>query len=223
MMQVNTCSPNFTSRNQSIRTADRICRMVKTEFPAISTSKVAIKVKNDPKYSQFHKLDFDLGHAIWKKVRDKYAPVRDDIISRYKKIAELVKLERLVCCDELTRLAALVCAVNGIKSQPLHVKHGSVDTSSPDSCGHVALAIIPDGEMRTGARMSDMKDVIVIDPWLDIADYAPNVAQEYKNQYPHLLRIKPGDEVFMAPDRFNFVLKEENFKDAREEFPELIL
>ena len=222
-MQVNTYSPNFTSRNQTIRTADRVCRMVKTEFPAVSSSMVGLKVKNDPKYFKFHKLDFNLGHAIWRQVRDKYVVVKDDIVARYKKIAELVKSEHLANCDEFVRLAALICAANGIKSQPLHVKHGPVDTFSPDSCGHVALAIMPEGEMRKCARMSDMKDVVIIDPWLDIADYAPNVAQEYKNQYPHLLNIKPEEEVFMAPDRFNFILTEKIFDDVKSEFPEFIL
>ncbi len=222
MMQVNTYSPNFMSRNPSVRTADRICRMVKTEFPSISTSMVGMKVKNDTKYSKFHKLDFNLGHAIWKRVRDKVAPIKSDVIARYKKLAELVKAERLANCDELTRLAALICAANGIKSQPLHVKHGPVDTLNPDSCGHVALAVFPEGEMRIGARMSDMKDAIIIDPWLDLADYAPNVAQEYKNQYPHFLNIKNDDEVFMTPDRFGFILQEKDFDEVKKEFPELV-
>ena len=223
MTKIDFQNINFKSRNSAVVKADRICRMVKSEFPSISSSKLSIKVNTDKKYDKYYKYAKSLGYAIWKKVRDKVALIKDDTVERYKKIAELVKQERLANCDELTSLASLICAANGIKTQPLIVYKIQGDTLDKKSCGHVALALTEKGDIKKEARMSDMKDVIIIDPWLGIADYAPNVAQEYKNRFPQYLKLKEYDEVIMMPEDFKYVLKEEDFKEIKKEFPELIL
>lgn len=223
MMQVNFNSPNFTSRNPSVRQADRICRMVNSQFPAISTSKLSKKIGNSPKYKKFYSYIFDLSHKINSKVRDKVALVKNDIIARYKKIAELVQKERLANCDEYTRLASLICSANNIKSQPLIVKYLSNKNLDVKPCNHVALALIPEDELIVDERMSNLKDVIIIDPWLGIADYAPNVALKYKNIFPEYLNLKYGDEPLMSSAGFNYKLKEDHFEEVRKEFPEFVI
>ena len=223
MIKMNSQNINFKSRNPAVIKADKICRMVNTEFASISSSKLSAKVNSNKKYDKFYSYAKGLGYKIYSKVRDKVALYKDDIFERYKKMIELVKKERLANCDELTSLAGLICAANGMKSQPLIVHKIENDTLNKKSCGHVALALTEKGEIKKDVRMSEMKDVIIIDPWLGIADYAPNVAQEYKNQYPNFLNLKDNDEVIMTPANFKFVFKEEDFAKAKEEFADFVI
>lgn len=223
MIKIDSININFKSRNPAVIKADKICRMVNTEFASISSSKLNLKVNSNKKYDKFYSYANILRYDIWHKVRDKVALARDNILERYKKTVELVKKERLANCDELTSLAGLICAANGIKSQPLIVHKIENNTLNKKSCGHVALALTENGEIKKDVRMSEMKDVIIIDPWLGIADYAPNVAQEYKNMYPHFLNLKDFDEVIMSPANFKFVLKEEDFDTAKKEFPNFVI
>ena len=223
MMKIDSSNINFKSRNPAVIKADRICRMVNTEFASISSSKLSVKINSNKEYDKFYRYVRDLGYKIYNKVRDKVALYKNDIFDRYKKMVELVKKERLANCDELTSLAGLICAANGIKSQPLIVHKIENDTLNKKSCGHVALALTKNGDIKKDVRMSDMKDVIIIDPWLGIADYAPNVAQEYKNLFPQYLNLKDNDEVIMVPANFKFVFKEEDFARAKEEFPDFVI
>ena len=121
-MKINNSSPNFKSRNLEIRQADRICRLVNNEFASISSSKLAQKIKHNPELGKYIKYDRRLSENLHTKIRKKVLLIKDDIIEKYKKLAELVKKERLANCDELMRLASLVCAANGIKTQPIIVQ-----------------------------------------------------------------------------------------------------
>ena len=223
MMQINQNTPNFKARNLQVRRADQICRMVNTQFPAISTSRLAKRVESSSKYKKFYSKSFDLSHEIYPRVRDKLALIKNDIIARYTKLVELVRKERLANCDEYTRLASLVCAANNMDSQPLVVKYISYDTLDLKPCNHVALALVPKGDIKTIARMTCMKDVIVIDPWLGIADYAPNIAQKYKNMFPQYLNMKTDGEFVIVPNEFKKTLHKEHFEEIREKFPEFVL
>lgn len=223
MTKVDFQNINFKSRNPIVRKADKICRMVNTEFSSISSSKLSAKVNSNKKYDKFYQYARGLSYKLMHKVRDELVLYKSDIIERYKKIAELVKKEHLANCDELTCLAGLICAANGIKSQRLIVHKMENKTLDKKSCEHVALALTEKGDIKKDVRMSDMKDVIIIDPWLGLADYAPNVAQKYKNIFPQYLNLKDDDEVFMVPANFKFVFQESDFERAREEFPNFVI
>ena len=64
MINISSQNLNFKSRNITVRNADKICRMVKNEFPAISTSKLNIKINTDKKYAKFYHPD-SLGRELF--------------------------------------------------------------------------------------------------------------------------------------------------------------
>ena len=224
-MKINNYSPNFKSRNIEIRQADRICRLVNSEFASISSSKLAQKIKHNPELGKYIKYDRRLSENLHTRIRKKVLLIKDDIIEKYKKLAELVKKERLANCDELMRLASLVCAANGIKTQPIIVQKYSYKTLDTISCQHIALALIPKGKLRLEGKMSNFKDTIIIDPWLGIADYASNVSLKYKNVFPQFLNLKEDDVVLLTPvlDEIKDVITERNFQDIKKEFPEYVI
>ena len=136
-MNINSTNINFKSRSPVVKKADKICRFVKTEFPSVSSSiipkrcnKTLIdKVKRfgertpqiengdlwDIRYNKFRTLFFRVNEKLRTLVRK---PFNDTIgvVEENKVLTKLIKNHHLANCAELTRLANLICTVNGIKS-----------------------------------------------------------------------------------------------------------
>ena len=85
MMKIDSSNINFKSRNPAVIKADRICRMVNTEFASISSSKLSVKINSNKEYDKFYRYVRNLSYKIYSKVRDKVALYKNDIFDRYKK------------------------------------------------------------------------------------------------------------------------------------------
>ena len=126
-------------------------------------------------------------------------------------------------CDELMNLTNLACAVNGIKATP--VKYLGVDKNDRilKDIDHVVLAIPLDNNNVTFDRLTRQKNVIIIDPWLGIADYAQNMENRYR-ECSNIFKLPDG--VHLAADthiKENDAITENLFKNLKEMFPELII
>ena len=70
---------------------------------------------------------------------------------------------------------------------------------------------------------SKIKNVIVIDPWLGIADFAENVAMKYQNIFRKHLKLNTSTHVKINPNAQVMPISEKDFEALKKEFPNLIL
>ena len=71
--------------------------------------------------------------------------------------------------------------------------------------------------------MSKIKNVIIIDPWLGIADFAQNAAMKYQNIFRKHLRLDKSTHVNINPDALVMPIPERDIEALKKEFPNLIL
>ena len=235
---------NFKSRHQAVKKADAICRMVKTEFPSVSSSsliprcyktlrdavkrfgKATPEIENgnliDQRYYNMYDLFLRTDRKIQNLVRIPYHDATDTI-SAYKILAESVKKHNCANCAELTRLANLICAVNGIDAQPINLILCDKEEKILSYIDHTALAIpLKEGVLKY-KRMGKTKDVIIIDPWLGIADFAKNIALEYQNKFRKHLNIEENGKIVVDPYVSILPIPKTEYKNLKKEFPNLVL
>ena len=215
---------NFSSRSADFKKADKICRLVNNNYPASSPSKIMLK--------SIYKKDYDLykyANTLQEKVNnDIRTPLQSlkDLGLKYlyfKKLTSKTKELHLANCDEFMNLANLVCAVNKIKAVP--VKFLAVDKNDviKKDIDHVVLAIPLKNKEVAFDRLSRQKDVIIIDPWLGIADYAQNIENRYREN-SNVFKLPDG--IHIAADthvKEDDTISERLFDNLREMFPELII
>ncbi len=223
-MNINMHTVNFTSRSATVRKADKICRLVNNTYPAYSPSKIMCKSyfkKDMNAYKIANRLQEDLKEFV----RTPLQSIKDMNLKLlyFKTLSDKIKKFHIANCEELMNLASLTCSVNKIKSLP--VKLLAVDEKDiiKKEIDHVVLAIPLSDKGVILDRMSRQKDVIIIDPWLGIADYAPNIERRYKD-CPDIMKLPNNirlglDTYIKAADS----VPETLFENLREMFPELII
>ena len=172
---------NFKSRNAEIRQAQQIVRRMNTEIPSCSFSKYE-RFENVDKSSKIQERIRFGNLAFLMEVRSylNIAFNRPQSITKYYDLFVRTLKNHMANCGELAELAKLVFGLNGKK-----LKYAEI---IPDSVCH-AVGVIPAKSTDLSkidfknTPMSKLKDVIVVDPWLGIADYAPNVAVQYESEY----------------------------------------
>lgn len=211
---VNNISPTFTSHSARVRKADDVVRLAKTLFPVVSSSNIKKRAKGNV---LFKNLFERVSKRIGEKVRcHSFQP---DSLVRAMMLAAAMKKNHVGNCAELSRVTNLVCKVNGIDAIPF--KFNMIKNGKLLEVDHMALAYplkkLPD----VSKKISACHDIIIIDPWLGFADYAPKAMEKYKLDLRNLLGIKINDELVFNP---NFVSKsdklyKEDISLLREKFP----
>lgn len=224
MMQVNTYSPNFTSRNSAVKQADKICRMVKNEFPSISSSRIPARCMADKKYYKFRNLFLRTEEKLKNFVRV-FTSNSEEKNEHYMFLTETVKNSKVANCGELAKLAHLICSVNGIKSYPITIDIANKKDKDNNYNLHAVLAVPTKKDDFGFNKMSKEKDLIIIDPWLGFADYAQNIEQKYRSLFPscfNLTGLKAGEEFYIRPSE-SMKFEEEEFTNLKEIYPEFII
>ena len=218
--------------------------MVKTEFPSVSSSSIIPRcsrtildkerrfgkktpeIENgnrpDDRYNKMYHLFIRTDNNLQEFVREPYFRARG-VVEENKVLAKAIKKHHYANCAELTKLANIICAVNGIKSQPITMIACDNNNRIISSIDHVALAIPVKEKALQIDKMNKLKDVIIIDPWLGIADYAQNVALQYKNMFSKYLKLEENHCLGVDTAGNAYSIPEEEFQNLRKEFPELIL
>ena len=243
-MKIDSCSINFKSRNPAVIKADKICRMVNTEFPSVSSSSIIPrctrtildkarrfgerppKIENgdrpDDRYNKMYYLFMRTDNSLRKLVREPFLETVGTV-SEHKVLTEAVKKHHFANCAELTRLANLICAVNGIKAQPIEMVACDSKDQVVSFIDHVALAVPLKENALDWNKMSKLKDVIIIDPWLGIADFAQNAAMQYQNMFRKYLKLGFFNYVGINPKALVKTIPEKDYDALKKEFPNLIL
>lgn len=181
---------NFKSRNAMVRKADQICRFVNTEFTSLSSSKIPARCNfNKNFYPAFKRIH----NKITEFVRKPIEQITDNT-KEFSILRENVKKYHVANCGELTRLTMAILAVNGIKSIPVEPMLVDKDGRMKRIIDHIMLAIpLNENEVKIDF-FSKLKNVLIIDPWLGIADYAPKVEEKYIKDFKKLFQI-PNENI----------------------------
>lgn len=210
-----TPSPiNFQSRNPYVKKADDIARLSKHLFPAVSSSNIKRRAKGN---EYFNNLIRKIGKKIGENVRCHSS--QPDSLARAMLIASTIKKFKVGNCAEISRVANLICKVNNMNTLPFQFlveRNGRLQ-----EVDHMAL-IFPLKQLpETPTKLSKCKDVIIIDPWLGFADFAPKMQEKYNKDYSHLLDISANENLVISPQYLSHTDRLFN-KDAellKEKFP----
>ena len=218
--------------------------MVNTEFPSVSSSSLiprctrtildkakrfgekAPQIENgnqpDDRYNKMYHLFIRTDNKLQELVREPFFRARG-VVEENKVLANAIKKHHHANCAELTRLANIICAVNEINAQPIAMIACDNNEHIISSIDHVALAIpLKENALKTD-KMSKLKNVIIIDPWLGIADFAQNAILQYKNLFSKYLKLEESHHICIDTTANMHSIPKEEFQNLRREFPELIL
>ncbi len=118
--------------------------------------------------------------------------------------ASLIMLEKykLGNCQETAILAELILKINGIKNAQTVILKAENENVTLD---HEICVFNRDGSAFSKIN----RDTIVVDPWINKADFAANMIEYYKNQCKFLFRIPEGQKINFLPYKHNNLTKKD--------------
>lgn len=170
----------FKSRNKTIRFADDIARRVNQCYPRISPTKV-LSFKNANKFKKFLEDITSITNNSLRFFKGEMYDCTESFYDKIKAFTSPVKHYKLGNCGESAQLAAIVAKTNGIKD--CHLAH--LCDANGEDLDHAVLFV------------NDKKPYI-IDSWLGIADYVPNMINRYKNEYYDIFELEKDDAITFA-------------------------
>lgn len=187
-------SVNFTARNLTVQQADNIARKVNKCFHHISPTLVEdwhVVNKDKRKMRGFIKR---LDDSV-EEMRDYKEQLFNDAESAVERMLAFmtpVKKYKFANCGDCAQIAAIVAKVNGIRNAHL----AEVYTKRGKDLDHMVVYV-------------DDEKPYIIDAWLGIADYVPNMMQKYKSEYRKHFDLPP------IRDGIKFIKTEDDcFSDA---------
>lgn len=203
----------FTARPPQIKDAQWVARTVRS-FPHISTTRISasmwkLQEQNLGLYDRFvskkpfehfmpqneHELKIVKLFAWQKRIINRIAKARDewsvghkDDYRRVGNVLNQFKYDKIGNCGEDAFLSAAIVKMNGVKN--VYTAKMKVDDSPID---HVVCVFNSDGSSFNGKVK---KDTIIIDSWIDQADFASNMFVKYKNLcQKFFFNLKPKSEI----------------------------
>ena len=172
----------FRSTSAEIKSAEKIMRMANKKFPTYSTVKFWKFNNAQEKFMIVQSLK-KASYFFLKNVRDKLLPIKYNGITYeyYKTLMSLIKNFKMANCAELTDMMKLIFASNGKNMLCANINDNGC------SFDHTVGLIMKNGkefpiEKINTTPLSKMKDLIVVDPWLNFVDFAPNAAKRYTGE-----------------------------------------
>ena len=203
---------NFQARNQTIRFADDLARLVNRCYPRISLTKIA-SYKNASYFPELLEYLADKIKVFVRKERNELYDDSYSFLDKIKSFIKPVKKNKLGNCAESAHLSAIAAKVNGIKD--CHLAH--LYNTEGEDFDHTVVFV--KGEKP-----------YIIDAWLGFADYVPNTIERFKNEYNYIFKTKPDEQltfVSYTDDEYTYFLKD-NFTRSqinklRRIYPEMFI
>ena len=225
-MKVNFLRP-IISRTAARNEAEKVCRIITSEFSAISSKKFSefTAAKTVRRYFDFAKeitkrLETLVRNPSWNNMR---RPGNDEL-DFYKTLVEAVKKHRIANCGDMSKLCSLIANINGIPTQKAQM-FTSINGAMGSFIDH-AIQIIPiNGQKVSMTQLSKMKDLLIIDPWLGFADFAPKYERKIIADYFKFFGLKENKtSVYLNPHCFGEPkISEKVINYFRENFPQFII
>lgn len=224
-MQVNqNTSPAFSSRNPQIRYAQKVCSIVKSEFPAISNTKVCLKeVAQAP---EFYNLIKNLGDKV-EQLRAKSQNAVETFY--YRSLMNSVKEYKVANCGDLSDLSEIVMRLNGFKNcgcfnlytnkgRDLYHTVAAMNLNIPQNYKEPPL----NGEIAAEYLLKPSRKTIIIDPFFEIVDYADNAILNYKNLHQKFFNLASDEKILFLPE-YKLDVKDGEMWNLRKDFPNLVM
>lgn len=213
-MNVQNNKISFSGSSSIMRDSDWICRKVKVSFPMISPTRLYYDnpdfFKKKKRFSLFLKKESQILQEDRADRRFLKSPFKF-----IKEVISSVNRNRLGNCAEHALFAEMIARINGLKnSYRLTVK----DQSASDKMNHTFLLI---SKTPIKNNRLDLKNSLIIDPWVGISGKANDVLSRYKNQFAHLLKLDKSSQLKFGIKN-QLELNENEINYLKNKYPQLI-
>lgn len=209
-------NPAFGSK-KIIRDADKVCRIIAKEFPAISGTRVeTMAAAKEDRFVKYCKMKLAQNRAIRDDAWKLFTP--SEPLYFYQRFVENMKKYKNINCADYTKLAQLILASNNIKA----VK-AKLLTQHLKNLDHAVLIVNPPGNNFVAYKNKNLEKMIIIDPWLGFADYGHNAVVRYNSEFSKYLGLKDNQfEKLDFVSEQNPAISSNTVDYVREKFPQFI-
>lgn len=177
---------SYTGRCPQIKDAQWVCHMVRSEYPHVSSSRIKASVSELQENGKVF-LPYIIKLQNWRgkhlpkfhKIREKLQSDSKNDFQRTNNVIKQLKNNKFGNCGEDAFLSAAILRMNGIKN--VYIANLKTDKQIID---HTVCLFNKDGSEFN--KEPDNK-TIIIDSWIDSADFASNIFTKYKNTCKNLL------------------------------------
>lgn len=201
-----------------VRDADKACRVIAEEFPGVSSSRIQTfeRVNTNQTFANYCKTKLLQNRAIrddaWKLYNN------DETLAFYRRFVENMKKYKNINCADYTKLTQLMLKANNIEAV-----NANILTQKLKGLDHAVLLVnIPKNGFGIYYKNSDLKNIIVIDPWLGFADFANNAVVRYNSEFSRFLGLENKYEKLFFDTNVNPEISEKTVEFMRKTFPNLI-
>lgn len=214
-MEVSKISQNqsFTSRNSVVRDADWVMRKAKSEFPHFSTTYARMN------YSDILDKNYELSEYIsnrtdYLKMERLLSLGTRTQFKKLKAVISSMREDKLGNCYEDAMLANLILKMNGVKNSYCARLMTNWGTKKID---HTVAFI----DNNPTPKYYNPKKIVIVDPWLGVADYADRIFKIYKTRYNDFFRI-PNSQNIDLQIKPELNLTEQELDYFRDKYPQFL-
>lgn len=216
---------NLISRTNVLKETEKVCRIINSEFPAISSTKISEFhcAENNPTFQTFannvcRRIRELIRNPIWKGYKE------GEEKDFYLNLVNGIKQHKIANCADFSKLCNLICNINGIESKKAEMFLVKPDGRIGEMIDHAIHVISTSGKDIKMDKLNKLNNVVVIDPWLGFADYAPRAESRFKSDFHNFFKIPDGYSIMLNP----YTTKEPKITDKvtaffRENFPQFII
>ena len=212
---------NVLSKNMArkiLRDADKACRIIAEEFPGVSSSRIQTfeRVNTNQIFANYCNNKLLQNRAIrddaWKLYNN------DDTLDFYRRFVENMKKYKNINCADYTKLTQLM-----LKSNNIEAVNANIMTQRLRGLDHSVLLVnTPKNGLGIYYKNSDLKNIIVIDPWLGFADFANNAVVRYNSEFAKFLGLENKYEKLFFDTYANPEISSKTVEFIQKAFPKLI-
>lgn len=190
-MNITSSNISFTSTNREIiKNSQKVLHIISSEFPAISGTKIS-----EFNCAQGNQQFQDFARIINNRIRNF---IRNPVWKEHNKGSEAtyltlingIKKHRVANCADFSKIWNLLAKLNGIQSIPAEIHLVSPENNLAGRIDH-AIHIINLGkdDFIKLEKLTKLKNILIVDPWLGFVDYAPNAELKFKYDFAKFFKI----------------------------------
>ena len=221
MCGVNSNNIYFTSKTPPKRKVEMICRIMAKEFPVVSGTKAAEFAHSENPV--FKKVIEKINEIISDKIRDPFWACKDNS-ERILTFIQNVKNFHCANCADFAKLCSIICHTNGVEVTQPRIFAGTDGGELGELVDHAVLMIKPEKNF-VYKKMSELKDVIIIDPWLGFADFADRVERRFMSEYSNFFKFPEGTKlrIINMTDDCGIRMTPETINTVKQNYPQFVI